>query len=970
MVEKIISRSVRLMFASGLVLGAQMVGAQEVEKAPQKVEITGSRIPTIAVDGTSPVTQLSAKDIKIDGVRNVEDMLNNLPQVFADQGGALSNGATGTATVSLRGLGADRTLVLVNGKRLPMGNTSSSAADLNQIPTGLIKRVDILTGGAGAVYGAGAVAGVVNFILKDNFEGAEFQYNISGNNHKQQNDYVSSVVKGRGFEVPENINYDGKIRDASLLIGGNFGDGRGNATLYFAYKKTEAVLQSERDFTACALGSTKTALTCAGSGTNAAGRIGLQTGNSYFIGDAAGVTRPYTSADAYNYGPLNYLQRPSESYGFNAQGHFDINDKMRVYEEFNFHTNHTAAQIAGSGAFGVETTLNYDNPMLTSAWRNSLGLKESGDTADVFVYKRNVEGGGRVADITDTSFRSVLGLKGEVSNWNYDVFAQIGRVNHSGVQLNYFDNDRISRALDVVTGPAGTPVCRSVVDGSDANCVPYNVYKAGAINKAQTDYLSITALSAGYTQQTVVGANVSSDLGNYGIKSPMSKQGIGVSFGVERRNEVYSYTADAATASGSLAGSGGPSPSLEGSFSVKEIFGEVKVPLMEKRPFAEVLEMNTSYRRSDYSTGRKTDTWGVGLDWSPVKLLRLRGSVQQAVRAPTIFDLYTLSGVGLGGPSNDPCAGDSAATDPSDRPSATAAECARTGVTAAQYGKMPKNPANQYQASYGGNINVNPEKAKTNTIGFVIEPMRNLTMSLDAFDIKIEDTISSVDPTTALDQCLKTGNPLFCGMMHRDKFGSLWLTDDGYIKGGTTNIGAVRTSGFDIGAAYFMKLDTMGKLNFTLNGTALKKVEVENVPGLGSYNCAGYFGPSCGTPTPKWRHKLRTTWSTPWSFDVSATWRHLASTESSKLNSSPLLSGTVNDRDAHIGQFNYLDLYAQYNLTKNLVLSGGITNLLDKDPPTLSGNATGAGGSANGNTYPQVFEALGRKIHLNLTAKF
>lgn len=172
--EKILSRSVRLMFTGGLILGAQLAAAQDVEKV-QKVEVTGTRIPTINVDGPSPVTVLSAKDIKIDGARSVEDLLNNLPQVFADQGGAVSNGATGTSTVSLRGLGADRTLVLVNGRRLPSGSVNSTAADLNEVPAGLIKRVDVLTGGAGAVYGAGAVAGVVNFILKDNYEGVELQ---------------------------------------------------------------------------------------------------------------------------------------------------------------------------------------------------------------------------------------------------------------------------------------------------------------------------------------------------------------------------------------------------------------------------------------------------------------------------------------------------------------------------------------------------------------------------------------------------------------------------------------------------------------------------------------------------------------------------------------------------------------------------------------------------------------------------
>jgi iron complex outermembrane receptor protein len=332
MAEKVLSRSVRLMFAGGVALSATVASAQDSappaqDTAPsgmQRVEVTGSRIPSLNTEGSSPITTLSAKDIKIDGVRNTEDLLNNLPQVFASQGAAISNGASGTATVDLRGMGAQRTLVLVNGKRLPSGSVLSTAADLNQIPSELIKRVDVLTGGAGAVYGSGAVAGVVNFILKDNFEGVEIQGNISGANHKQHNDEAQAVVNQKGYPLPGNHNFDGKKYDFSLLAGSNFADNKGNATFFVSHRHTDALLQSERDFSSCSLGASDPGFACSGSGTSIA-RVGTYTP------DANGNPRKYVSAtDAYNFGPLNFFQRPSDEYNINSTLHLDINPNVPV----------------------------------------------------------------------------------------------------------------------------------------------------------------------------------------------------------------------------------------------------------------------------------------------------------------------------------------------------------------------------------------------------------------------------------------------------------------------------------------------------------------------------------------------------------------------------------------------------------------------------------------------------------------
>ncbi|MGV7208809.1 TonB-dependent receptor domain-containing protein [Oxalobacteraceae bacterium A2-2] len=925
----------------------------------QKVEVTGSRIPSLSTEGASPVTVLSAKDIKIDGMRNVEDMLNNLPQVFAGQGAAISNGASGTASVGLRGLGADRTLVLVNGKRMPAGSVSSTAADLNEIPTALIKRVDILTGGAGAVYGAGAVAGVVNFILKDNFEGVEVQLNQTGHNHDQHSTAIANAVAARNYALPGDAKFDGKVKDVNVLIGGNFDGGKGNATAFFTYKEADALTQAQRDFTACSLTSSNTAFSCSGSGTNANGRV-----NGFTAADAAGNVRAYTAADAYNFGPINYLQRPSQTYGFNAQAHYDINEKVRLYQEFNFHNYSTDAQIAAGGIFyGQQAVLSYDNPLLTQAWKTALGITPT-NSVTASVGKRNVEGGPRVDSISDSSYREVLGVKGDLGNWTYDVFGQFARVNHSQHQNGYFSVAKISKALDVITDPAtGQPACRSYVNKTDLNCVPYDLYHVGGVTKAALDYLSVSGLVQGYTQQIVYGGSIGSDLSAYGVKSPWSDAGVGVSFGLEHRSEKLVYQPDEENISGDLSGSGGAAPTLTGGYSVKEMYGEFKLPIADKKFLVQSLDLSGSYRHSDYSTGKKTNTYGIGVDWAPIQQARLRASYQRAVRAPTIQDLYNPQSVGNGGPSDDPCAG---AT-----PEYSAAECARTGVSASQYGKIEANSANQYHSQTGGNPNVAPEEADTYTFGIVLNPVRDLTLTVDYFKIDINNTISSVDPGIALTQCAKTGNPVFCNLIHRDSLGSLWLTNDGYIQNTTANIGSVGTSGLDFGASYRLRLPAnYGVLDFKLDGTLLKSLTVENVPGLGEYDCKGYFGASCGTPNPTWRHKFRTTWTTPWKFDTSLTWRHMNSVLNDALNSSELLSGTVNQIESRLGARDYIDLNVNYQLNKKISLSAGVNNLFDRDPPIASTNATAAAGSANGNTYPQVYDSTGRYIYLNLTARF
>lgn len=931
----------------------------------QRVEVTGSRIKTIQLEGTSPVVVLGEKELKTDGgVRNVESLLNNLPQVFADQGAQVANGATGTATVNLRGLGANRTLVLVNGRRLSMGSPTSTAADINQIPAALIKRVEILTGGASAVYGSDAVAGVVNFILNDRFEGVQLEVNQSFNQHKQQNaGGVGDIVAGRAatnpaaFRVPGDIGADGRSVDGSILIGGNFADNKGNATVYLGYKKDDALLQSERDFSACTVGSSAAGFSCGGSGTNATGRIQATAPGSliYTTADSAGNARRFVNAtDQYNFGPVNYYQRPSERYSANVSAKYDISDATKVYGEFAFHDDLTVAQIAPGGAFIGDAfpVIRFDNPLLSQSWKTALGLLKPGDQTEITVGRRNVEGGGRQSEFRNTSFRSLAGVKGDIGKWSYDAYALAAKVIYTQNEQNYFLKDRIGKALDVIN-VNGVAQCAS----GEAGCVPYNIWKLGAVTPEQLAYLQTPGFRKGSTELNVQGASLSSDLGEYGIKSPMAKNGVGVAFGLERRSESLTLSTDAATANGDLSGSGGPTKQVAGNINVRDIFGEVRVPLIEGAPLAELLSVSASYRNSDYNTGIKTNTWGSGAEWAPVKSVRVRGSYQVAVRAPNLLELFTPAGANLYDNDADPCAG---AT-----PTASLVACQRTGVTAAQYGNIQDSPAGQYNYLAGGNTKLTPETAKSTTFGIVLTPMKDLSVTIDYFDIKVKDTIGIISPTTTLNNCITKGT--LCNLIQRDRFGSLWLTPEASIVGTNQNLGSTNTSGFDLGFNYGQRLGGYGSMSVSMVGTLLRTLETEELAGEGYYDCVGYYGIKCGTPNPKWRHKARVTWNTPWAVDLAVTWRHIGAVSLSRLSSNPLLAGPSNAVDREFSAMNYLDISGSWSPTKALTLSGGINNLTDRDPPVSSLVGAGRG---NGNTFPGVYDTFGRKIFMNATYKF
>ena len=961
-------------------MAAQSVYAQQA--TPEKfgkIEVTGTRIPAPNLEGPSPVTTFDSTAIKTDGLRNVEDILNNLPQVFADYGGNLSNGASGTATVNLRNLGNTRTLVLINGRRLPAGDPGFYPADLNQVPAPLIKRVDILTGGASSVYGSDAIAGVVNFVMNDNFQGVQLQVNNSWYNHQQQNPAgIADLVRGRAatnpaeFRVPGNVNSDGKVNDMNLTMGSNFADGKGNATVFFSYTRTQKLLQSQRDFSACSLSSGAAGFTCGGSSTNATGRFSFDNlASTYTVDRNTGQTRPFNAAtDQYNFAPSNYYQRPDERYNFNAFAHYDVSDKHRVYSEFGFMDDHTDAQIAPSGAFAfLPFTIFSENPLLSPAQRTLAGfgpVAAPGQTANLLLARRNVEGGGRDDDIRHTSFRGVMGVKGQLPyapNWNYDLFMQYGQVVYQETYKNDFSKARIANAIDVVTDPAtGLPACRSQLAGTQPTCAPWNFWAGvGGPSQASLAYLQTPGFKKGNTSQSVQGGTVSSDLGNYGIKAPLAKDGVSIALGVERRVEKVNLDTDTEFSTFDLAGQGGPTIGLSGQYTVREVFAELRAPLIQDQPFAKLVSINAAYRNSQYSTNQSTDSYGFGAEWAPIQQARFRGSYQKAARAANVIELFQANGLNLFNNTPDPCSGPA--------PAASAAACANSGVPAALYGRVLDSPAGQYNYLQGGNQSLKPETSDSYTVGVVLQPMRNLSATIDYFDIKVSKQIGIAPPSVILSQCLATGNPLFCGLIRRNALGDFWSSPSGFITATNANLGRTETAGLDFGANYTHKLSQWGGLNMNFVGTYLQKFVAEPIPGTGSYDCKGLYGPTCGTPLPEWRHKARLTWNTPWNLDLAATWRYMSSVHVDATSSNPQLNGPVNNVDRTLGARNYFDLFAQYQLTKVFSVSGGVNNLLDKDPPIASSTVAGAP-FGNGNTYPQVYDTLGRRLFVNVTAKW
>ena len=700
---------------------------------PLKLEelvVTGTRIRKPNLVSSSPLVQVEREEMSLQGTVRVEDMLRSLPQVYAEQSSGQSDGATGTATLNLRNLGTERTLVLVNGRRLPAGSPllGGVGSDINQIPAALIDSVEVLTGGASATYGSDAVAGVVNFRLMDDFEGIKLDYQFSQYHHDNDGDRWQRIVREAGYEAPDGSVWNGDISNFSLIMGRSLGEGRGNVTVYGTYRDIRAVLQADRDYSSCGLSNDLTA--CSGSATQPQGTFsdfgtlkaqGLE-GFDYKVEGDRFVPR---QGMLYNYAPSNYSQRPDKRWTAGVLARYDLNEHAEAYTELMFMDDRSVAQIAPSGAFFVTDSLGCGNPFLSQQQFEALcgryGLTND-DVQNVFIGRRNVEGGNRQNDLRHTAYRGVLGLRGDLTDrWRYDLHYQYAKVRMQNTYLNDLSITRITRALDAVREPeTGRIVCRSALDGSDPDCVPWNIFREGAVTQQMIDYLTLPLSARGSTEQTVVSGHVAGNLGEYGIRSPFAATGVDVVVGGEYRSEHLRYDPDEAYRSGDGAGQGGASQPVSGGTKVTEFFVEAGVPLVEDAPFAEELGVDGGFRYSDYDYDKQTSTFGIRAGWAINSDIRLRTSFQRAIRGPNVRERFLPQGFNLFEMSADPCGGP--ATDGTTTEGRTLEECARSGVTAARFGNIEHSPAAQYNFLQGGNPDLAPEESDTYAYGLVWTP--------------------------------------------------------------------------------------------------------------------------------------------------------------------------------------------------------------------------------------------------------
>lgn len=926
----------RALLASSLLMGlpvaaqaqAQTSGATPAE--PQsEITVTGSRLTNPNLEQAAPVTTVSAQEIALTGQVNVENIVNELPQLIPSVTAASNNPGGGVATADLRGLGATRTLVLVNGRRY-VAYDSNQVVDLNTIPAALLEKVEVLTGGRSATYGSDAVSGVINFVTKQDFSGVQANANYR--------------LTGAG---------DGGTFNSSLLVGKNFADGRGNITLYGDYTDRKGILQSARSYTATTLTDNGAGgFTAGGSGSIPAGRLSLGGKNYKFGTD--GSYSPYSSpADLYNYASENYLQVPQERYMFSGQTHFDVSDHLTLYAEGQYIHNEVKNQLAPTpftGAVVLDTNSSFLAPSTQALLK---GFDTNGDGyVNANVYRRMTEVGDRISDMTSEAYRGLVGAKGQITgNWKYDAYFSYAETNQTELQYGNVSRQRVLQALKTTTDGSGNLVCSDPSNG----CVPLNIFGVGNISSAAAKFVAITTTNASkITEKVASGVITNDNLFDLGAGPA------GLVIGGEYRDEYGSYNPDAALASGDVVGFNA-GQGLGGGYNVKELFTEVNVPLLADKPFVKTLVLNGAYRYSYYSTAAKSvNTYSGGLVWAPVSGFKLRGTYARAVRAPTVSDLY--SGQSQGFPTvADPCTSTVAVSNANLR-----ANCIATGVQANLLGTPYDGGNSQIESISGGNPNLREETADTYTLGAVFQPTfaPRFSLSVDYYHVKISNYISSMSTANLIKACYGDAsngwtpyNSSFCSMLPRDGTGTI----NGAINT-LVNSGGLHTRGIDFEARYSVPLgfgiaEGSSRLDLRLSGTHLISFLYSPIPGLDALTieCAGKFGINCGDPYAKWRLSGRATWDAA-PVKLSLAWRHLSAVKDD--------DDTTVYSVERIKAFDYFDLTASVDVARAFTWQIGVNNMFDRKPPLLGGN------QQQSNTYPSTYDVYGRALFTGVTLKF
>lgn len=927
---------------------APATGPQAPEAQGQAIIVTGSRIARPDLEASSPVAVVSAEDIKETNAVTVEQILATNPQFASGFGQSSNNPGDGSATVNLRALEENRTLVLIDGKRAPSYDTSG-AVDVNSIPAVLIERVDVLTGGASAVYGSDAIAGVVNFILNDQFEGVTAE--------------GSSQITGDG---------DGAIYNASLTAGLKLGD-RGNLVVSGGWSKREGVFFGARPRLAVALDSFD--LVSSGGSSNTvptafdvpgAGRLQVTPGGG--LSD---------DVQLYNFNPVNYAQSPFERWNLMALGRYELTDNIELYGRAMYSDVKVQLQLAPTATAGFLFNIDPSNPFLSDAQRAAFfdtaanpGLQINdgsgvGDdptaragTSVIGIRRRMIETGGRIEDFHTKNMQFLGGFRGDLGDLNWDVSAQYGQSKKHSVLRNDLSFTALQQALDVVAGPGGAPACFDPSNG----CVPLNVFGFETVTQDALAFVLRDAIEDTKISQFIVGANIGGDIGF--LQSPLATAPAAFSVGGEYRKEKGRTAVDPLYASGDLIFYG-QGQNISGSYDVKEIYAELKAPLIQDRPFFNSLGIEAGIRFSDYSTVGSVWTYKLGGDWAPMEGVRFRGIYQRAVRAPNIYELFSPVVAGTGGLTADPCAG---TVTPQ-----VQAVCIAQGAPAAAFGPggvsiIPQPISGQINIFTGGNPDLSEEKSDTWTAGVVVSPpqLPGFSASVDYFNIKIKGAISDTPPSITIAQCFNNPDPTsaVCQSIVRNPV-------DGSLSGPTFvgvpstlgNVGSIKTDGVDIVLSYRGGEKEGFHYSLGFAGTWTRNYKFQADVTSPAEQCAGFFGPVCDLePMPKWKHvaEVNLAWN---NINLMTRWRFIG-----KIKADSDISGPEGIVLQTIKPFNYFDSTLSVDLDDRFTLRFGVLNLFDKEPP-LVGDTTGATATGGG-TFPNTYDVLGRSFFAGATIHF
>ncbi|MCC2617889.1 TonB-dependent receptor [Aestuariibacter halophilus] len=981
-----VRRAIVLGAASAAALSTMQLQAQEADAAAEEaanlevIAITGSRIRAPGVESSSPIMSIGDEEIGKLGTPEFERVIRSLPSTIPADGGNVNNGTAGAATIDLRGLGAQRNLVLLNGKRMVPFNFNGQV-DTANIPTALIERIDVLTGGASTVYGSDAISGAVNVILKNNFEGAALDIN-----HSQTSES------------------DGDQDNIALTLGANFDGDRGNAVLSVSWMDRKPILLGDRPLGQFGINSNS------GSGLAEylAGEeailppAGCQGPNVVDINGSGSTTAIPTrfeligtgvsgqfredgtlgaNCSLFNFNPFNYYQTPAERYSATALARYQINDDHEFYSSFNFTNTTVEQQVAPSGTFGQAFNLPLYNPLIGSqaldfiidganaavlsgtlldggSWTdaNGNGVVDTEDSLNVRLRRRTLELGPRTERYDSEIWQLNTGVRGAFyGDWNYDFSYQYGEANRTTVRDGYTNLPNIQNALDTRDG---------VTCAVGGNCVPINLFGGfGTITEDMAAYARAIAIQQQKYEQEIISFVLDGPVD--GIELPTAAGPLAMSVGYEHRKETGLLEPDEClkeSPASCQGGAGGNLLPIKGGFTVEEFFLEGILPIFDGQPFAERLDVEFGFRTSDYDSVGSVDSWKLGFNWRPVEEVMFRVMQQRANRAPNVGELSSPVTTGLDNAVQDPCSVANAANIDANLRQL----CVSTGMSEAQVGVVPDIISGQIN-TFNGSDPANPpgpEKADTTTAGIVWTPdfawANDFTLSVDYYNIEIEDIIGSFSAQEIMDACYKNGDTAECAKIIRVG-GDLTGSSAG-VQQFITNLKYLQAEGIEIGFNMNFDLDDMGSLAFS--GTINKYLTQESqssdtVPVL---DCKGYYGTSCD-PISDLRWIQRTTWSYD-DFELSLLWRHIDG-----VDVEPGEASLRFEQFRKIDSYDYFDLYGSWAFHENMTFTLGIDNMFDKDPPVV-GNDVGDTSSNSGNTFPSNYDAIGRVYKAGIRFRF